>query len=64
MPNLAVWHPQLVHFVIALGLVGVVLRLLSLLLRSAWLSPACWSPACFTPPGTTVSRAAAPTPPG
>jgi len=39
MPNLAVWHPQLVHFVIALGLVGVVLRLLSLLLRSAWLSP-------------------------
>jgi uncharacterized membrane protein len=40
MPNLAVWHPQLVHFVIALGLVGVALRLLSLVLRPAWLSSA------------------------
>lgn len=40
MPNIAVYHPQLVHFVIALGFVGVFLRLVSLVARGAWLSPA------------------------
>jgi uncharacterized membrane protein len=40
MPDIGTLHPQLVHFVIALGLVGVVLRFVSLVARGAWLSPA------------------------
>lgn len=40
MPNIAEFHPQLVHFVIALGLVGILLRILSLAERGAWLNPA------------------------
>ena len=40
MPNIAVYHPQIVHFVIALGFVGVGLRLLSLFGKGAWLNPA------------------------
>lgn len=40
MPNIAAWHPQIVHFVIALGLVGILLRLLSLLWQKSWLNPA------------------------
>ena len=40
MPDIATLHPQVVHFVIALGLVGVALRLLSLITKPAWLSPA------------------------
>ena len=40
MPNLAPFHPQLVHFVIALGCVGILLRILSLAGRGAWLNPA------------------------
>jgi uncharacterized membrane protein len=40
MPNIAAWHPQIVHFVIALGLLGVVLRLISLLWQKSWLNPA------------------------
>jgi uncharacterized membrane protein len=40
MPNIGTLHPQVVHFVIALGLVGVLLRLLSLVFKSSWLSPA------------------------
>ena len=40
MPDIASWHPQLVHFVIALGLVGIALRLASLGLRWSWLNPA------------------------
>ena len=40
MPDLAPLHPQVVHFVIALGLVGVLLRLLSLVFKPAWLTPA------------------------
>jgi uncharacterized membrane protein len=42
VPDLGPLHPQVVHFVIALGLVGVLLRLLSLVISrwSAWLSPA------------------------
>lgn len=40
MPDIGTWHPQLVHFVIALGLVGVALRLISLVARGFWLGPA------------------------
>jgi uncharacterized membrane protein len=40
MPDIGPLHPQIVHFVIALGLVGVLLRLLSLAARTSWLSPA------------------------
>ena len=40
MPDIASWHPQTVHFVIALGLVGIGLRLGSLVLRWSWLNPA------------------------
>lgn len=40
MPNLAALHPQVVHFVVALIIVGVLFRILSLLVRQAWLSPA------------------------
>lgn len=36
MPNIAQFHPQLVHFVIGLGIAGVVLRLLSLTGRFQW----------------------------
>ena len=40
MPNVATLHPQVVHFVIALGLLGVLLRVISLLGKGAWLNPA------------------------
>ncbi len=40
MPNLGAFHPQVVHFVIALGIVGVGLRLLSLLNRWSWINQA------------------------
>lgn len=40
MPSLAAIHPQVVHFVVALIIVGVLFRLLSLVVRFAWLSPA------------------------
>jgi len=40
MPDIGPLHPQIVHFVIALGLVGIVLRLVSLVARASWLSPA------------------------
>lgn len=40
MPNIASFHPQLVHFVIALGCVGICFRIISLVARSAWLNPA------------------------
>lgn len=40
MPNLATLHPQVVHFVIALGLLGVALRIISLLWQKSWLNPA------------------------
>lgn len=44
MPNIAFWHPQIVHFVIALLVVGVIARLVSSLPwaftpRWSWLSP-------------------------
>jgi len=40
MPDIGSLHPQIVHFVIALGLVGIALRLVSLVARASWLSPA------------------------
>ncbi len=40
MPNLAEFHPQVVHFVVALGFLGILLRLLSLVLWPAWTRPA------------------------
>jgi uncharacterized membrane protein len=38
--NWAPLHPQVVHFVVALGLVGIVLRLISLTGRARWTRPA------------------------
>ncbi len=43
MPDIAAWHPQIVHFVIALGFVGVIARVLWLLplpQRFSFISPA------------------------
>lgn len=39
MPNIGFWHPQIVHFVIALLAVGVIARLISLTGRWTWTSP-------------------------
>lgn len=43
MPNIAALHPQVVHFVVALIVVGVFFRCLSLGLKAAWLSPAAFA---------------------
>lgn len=40
MPSIAQLHPQVVHFVVALLIVGVGLRVLSLLGRWTWMCPA------------------------
>jgi len=40
MPNIASWHPQVVHFAIALLFVGVALRWVSLTGRAAFTGPA------------------------
>lgn len=40
MPNIAYWHPQVVHFVVALLFVGVALRLISLAGRWSFTGPA------------------------
>lgn len=40
MPNLAANHPQVIHFAIALLLVGVALRIISLTGKLKWTSPA------------------------
>ena len=40
MPDIGALHPQVVHFVVALGLVGILLRLISLISRASWLGPA------------------------
>lgn len=40
MPNLGEFHPQVVHFVIALLIVGVGFRVLALFKPQTWLSPA------------------------
>ena len=40
MPDIAVFHPQIVHFVIALFFVGLALRIISLTKLFAWTKPA------------------------
>lgn len=40
MPDLGQLHPQLVHFVVAFGLLGVAFRLISLTGRASWTNPA------------------------
>ena len=40
MIDLAQFHPQLVHFIVALGVVGVIFRLVSLSGKVAWTGPA------------------------
>lgn len=40
MPDIAAFHPQIVHFVIALGLTGIVFRVVSLSGRLTWTRPA------------------------
>jgi uncharacterized membrane protein len=40
MPNLAAFHPQIVHFVVSLLLVGVALRIVSIIGRPRFVSPA------------------------
>ena len=40
MPDIAHWHPQIVHFVVALLFVGVALRLVSLARKWNWTGPA------------------------
>ncbi len=40
MPEIGQFHPQLVHFVVALGIVGVLFRLVSLSGKLTWTSPA------------------------
>ncbi len=40
MPDLGEFHPQVVHFVIALLLVGVAMRVAALFFRWTWLNPA------------------------
>jgi uncharacterized membrane protein len=39
MPDIASFHPQVVHFVVVLGMIGVGLRLLSLFTTIAWIRP-------------------------
>lgn len=40
MPNIAYYHPQLVHFAVVLCIVGVLLRLVSLTNKAPWTNPA------------------------
>src|ERR1041385_1476410 len=40
MPDIGALHPQVVHFVVALGLLGVLFRLLSLTGRMSWTNQA------------------------
>lgn len=40
MPNIAVFHPQIVHFVVSLLLIGVALRCLSIVLRTPFVTKA------------------------
>jgi uncharacterized membrane protein len=40
VPDIGVFHPQIVHFVIAFLIGGVILRIVSLLGRPAWAGPA------------------------
>jgi uncharacterized membrane protein len=40
IPNLGQFHPQIVHFVVALGVIGILFRIVSLFWPKSWLSPA------------------------
>ncbi|MSR02274.1 MAG: hypothetical protein EXR94_05990 [Gemmatimonadetes bacterium] len=40
MPDIAVFHPQLVHFAMVLGIVGVLFRLISLTGKAGWTNSA------------------------
>jgi len=40
MPNIASFHPQIVHFIVVLGFIGVGLRILSLVTKLEWIRPA------------------------
>jgi uncharacterized membrane protein len=40
IPNIGQFHPQIVHFIVALGIIGVLFRLISLFWPRSWLSPA------------------------
>jgi len=40
MPNISEFHPQVVHFIVVLGFVGVALRLLTLVTAVEWIRPA------------------------
>jgi len=40
MPDIGSFHPQIVHFIVVLGFVGVGLRILSLLVKIEWIRPA------------------------
>jgi uncharacterized membrane protein len=55
MPSLAAFHPQIVHFVVALVMVGVGFRLVSLVTRTGWLAPAATALVAL---GTVASLAA------
>lgn len=55
MPNIAALHPQVVHFVVALVVVGVLFRLLSLLVKAAWLSPAAFALVAFGSAASVVA---------
>jgi uncharacterized membrane protein len=40
IPDIPQWHPQIVHFVVALGFVGIGLRVASFVLWKTWTRPA------------------------
>jgi len=40
MPNISEFHPQVVHFIVVLGFVGVALRILTLVTTVEWIKPA------------------------
>ena len=40
MPSIATFHPQIVHFIVVLGFIGVGLRLLTFVTQVAWIRPA------------------------
>jgi uncharacterized membrane protein len=40
MPDIGSFHPQIVHFIVVLGFVGVGLRILSLAVKIEWIRPA------------------------
>lgn len=39
MPNIASFHPQIVHFIVVLGFIGVGLRILSIFVKVDWIKP-------------------------